>query len=342
MSAWFKMEASMKLKTAKEKRVEIVDDIEIVHDSSIKYEEAELAILKVDTISTFDIYIKRDNEYYLVLYQNQKITQSFIENLKQSRYEDIYTPMEQSKNLIEYMEKSLNDNKEFLREKKSAIIYTTATSIVDDLFKKEITVESLNKTKEVVHQILDNILKNDVTIESLIKVTSYDYYTYTHSVDVSVYSLGIGKELGLREYDLRSLGEAAILHDIGKSRIDPNIVNKNGKLTKEEFEIMKKHTTYGYEILKEKGIKNASILIGARSHHEKLNGDGYPSGLSQKRVPLFARIIAIADIFNALTTKRSYKEALSTFEAIKIMRNNMKDELDQHILKVFILMMSNH
>jgi hypothetical protein len=204
MSAWFKMEASMKLKTAKEKRVEIVDDIEIVHDSSIKYEEAELAILKVDTISTFDIYIKRDNEYYLVLYQNQKITQSFIENLKQSRYEDIYTPMEQSKNLIEYMEKSLNDNKEFLREKKSAIIYTTATSIVDDLFKKEITVESLNKTKEVVHQILDNILKNDVTIESLIKVTSYDYYTYTHSVDVSVYSLGIGKELGLREYDLKS------------------------------------------------------------------------------------------------------------------------------------------
>jgi HD-GYP domain-containing protein (c-di-GMP phosphodiesterase class II) len=103
---------------------------------------------------------------------------------------------------------------------------------------------------------------------------------------------------------------------------------------------MKLHPTYAHQILVEHGVKNPAILSGARDHHEKLDGSGYPRGLKNEDISKFARIIAIADIFNALTTRRSYKPALSTFEALKIMKHQMEGELDPDLLKRFIFMMS--
>lgn len=234
--------------------------------------------------------------------------------------------------------KTLNDVN-IPQKTKNRIVYNTTSSLVNTLFESEITQEKIQETKDSVIAMMQSVIADEITIRSLMEVSSYDYYTYTHCVNVAVYSVGLGKEMGLSGSELERLGCGGILHDLGKSKIDINIVNKQGKLDEEELLAMRKHPSLGYEILKNMDEKDPIILGMVRHHHEKLNAQGYPDGLHGKDLDLYTRIVAIADIFDALTTKRSYKPALSTFDALTLMRKNMKEELDPRLLDLFVLMM---
>ena len=147
-----------------------------------------------------------------------------------------------------------------------------------------------------------------------------DTYVIGHNYRVSRYSLMIMQMID-PNHDDKSLRFAAGFHDIGKAKLDPAILNKPGKLTAEEFEHIKKHPAYSYEILKEHlGEKVANI---AKCHHEKLDGSGYPNGLKAKDIPIESQIIAVADIFDALTTSRSYRDAYSFDQALAIMEEDV-------------------
>ncbi|MDQ1340063.1 MAG: hypothetical protein QG567_1220 [Campylobacterota bacterium] len=334
--------------TASEKTLssDIVDIEELkkdIHDESANVEEVPVKALRCDQASCCDFLVKSSEGFEKIVEKESIITSKIIETLEKNNHKVVYTPSDQVGDLRKYFESNLQAivfDKNITKEEKSEIVYLSATDVVENLFSNPITTESITKTRGVVKNILDGVLSDNITINSLIAVSSYDYYTFTHSVDVSVYALGIGKELKMNPKTLNLLAEGAILHDIGKSKIDIKIVNKPGRLVDEEFKIMKQHPQFSYDILHELGLRNPSILTAARDHHEKLNGKGYPNGISGEQISSFARIIAIADIFNALTTRRSYKPALSSFEALKIMKNEMSEELDENILKVFIYMMS--
>lgn len=313
-----------------------------IHDSP-EYEGLPLRVLRNNSTVMFDIFVKAIGGFKRVAKKSTTITDRLLDTLTENHYDTVYAPYEQKNTLYEYVESNLDSiiyDPKVTIEDKSEMIYSTATDIAEALFSNPITTGTIQRTRGIIKPMLDSILSDNTTIDSLVAVSSYDYYTYTHSVDVSVYSLGIGRELELFPATLNLLGEAAILHDIGKSQIDIDIVNKPGRLTSEEFDTMKLHPVYGHQLLVEHGIKNPAILSGAKDHHEKLNGSGYPQGLKNEEISKFARIIAIADIFNALTTRRSYKAALSTFEALKIMKHQMEGELDEDLLKRFIFMMS--
>jgi putative nucleotidyltransferase with HDIG domain len=170
------------------------------------------------------------------------------------------------------------------------------------------------------------------------KIATHDYYTHTHSINVAIYALSLGSFLGFNEVELEELGEAALLHDLGKSKIASEIINKKGKLTIQEFEIIKKHPNYGVSLGLKLGIKNKKILEGIKYHHEKMDGSGYPSGLYRDEIPLYAKIIGICDIFDALTSQRSYKRAMTSFEALKLMKVDMNKHLDIKLLNQMILM----
>ncbi|MDR1451933.1 MAG: HD-GYP domain-containing protein [Helicobacteraceae bacterium] len=222
---------------------------------------------------------------------------------------------------------------------KSRAIYVETSKIISDLFESDITPEKIHEAKNSVNAMLNGVMSNRITITSLIKVSSYDYYTYTHCVNVGVYAIGLGGEIGLPRNELEQIGAGGIMHDLGKAKVDINIINKPGKLTDEEFAEIKKHPAYGYNILKEQSENDEIILTSVRHHHEKLNGGGYPDGIMGDNLSLYARIVAICDIFDALTTKRSYKPALSTFDALNLMKNKMLAELDAKLLTYFIRMM---
>jgi len=114
------------------------------------------------------------------------------------------------------------------------------------MFKNPESLENVKSAQDIVHSTLEMILNDDSAVESLMKITAHDYYTHTHSLNVSIYTLSLGAFLGITGKDLETLGMAAVLHDLGKSKIDYEIINKNGKLTNEEFDQMKRHPAFGH------------------------------------------------------------------------------------------------
>jgi HD-GYP domain-containing protein (c-di-GMP phosphodiesterase class II) len=222
---------------------------------------------------------------------------------------------------------------------KAIIVYEKASTVIDEMFRNPESLEVAKNVKPVVDSIVDIILHDTKAVASLLKITAHDYYTHTHSINVSIYTLSLGAFLGIQGEDLKALGMAAVLHDIGKSKVNFDIINKNGSLTEVEFEEMKTHPAQGHEIALKLGITDERVLTGIRHHHEKLVGGGYPDNLSGDKISRFARIIGVCDVFDALTTKRSYKDPMTTFESIKLMKEAMKGHLDFEMVNALIRML---
>ncbi|MCW8837576.1 MAG: HD-GYP domain-containing protein [Thiovulaceae bacterium] len=271
-----------------------------------------------------DTVIEKDEKYKL-----QYVEKVFALESEKDKYDNF---------LEHHLQNILKDDLLSLDEK-TDVIYAASTDLTKNLYNNPDSLKNANLSENIVKPMLATIIHNENTISSYLKIIEYDYYTHTHSLNVSVYSLCLGNELNLDEDTLTSLGRAALLHDIGKSKIDPKIVNKQGSLTEEEFEMMKNHPTYGYEIAKEYNIKDQNIIDGIYKHHEKLDGNGYPNKLSSNEIGLFPRIISICDVFDALTTRRSYKPAMKSFEALSLMKTTMSSHLDFSLLSTFIKML---
>ena len=190
-------------------------------------------------------------------------------------------------------------------------------------------------TQNVTGELMKALENNNAIAVDIGSLKVSDEYTFKHSVDVATMSMVIARKYGLDDRSVRDVGIAGLLHDIGKMRIPTDILNKPGRLTDSEFDIMKHHATYGYEMLKEKSVFNDSILLGVLQHHEKLNGTGYPQRLSGDAIHLCARIIAVADIYDSLVTRRSYKQKISKRDSIEMIMA-MTSELDIFVMQSFL------
>lgn len=173
------------------------------------------------------------------------------------------------------------------------------------------------KVTEICNSLYENMHSNIVVTECLNKIKIVDEYTYAHSINVALYSMLIGKWLELPESEIRLLMIAGILHDVGKSKIPINILNKKGPLTGEEFEVIKKHPSLGFEIIKDNADINKKVKEAVLMHHEKENGTGYPFGIKSVGISSFAKIISIADVFDALTSERVYKKRQTPFDTFR-------------------------
>lgn len=184
--------------------------------------------------------------------------------------------------------------------------------------------------------LLDGIIINNNILQSLRVMKYDDDYTLKHSINVGLISAMIGKWYGLSEKQVYELCLAGTLHDIGKSKIPRYIINKPGSLSSQEYSIAKQHVIYGYEILKESKAFSDNICEAILSHHERFNGIGYPQGLKGKAIPLYGRIIAIADVFDAMTNDKSYKKKISPFVAAELIKTMSFEELDPEITSMFL------
>ncbi len=167
-----------------------------------------------------------------------------------------------------------------------------------------------------------------------------DKYTYQHGMNVGIYSAILGRWLGATEKNQESLLIAGLFHDIGKAKISEDIIKKPGPLTKDEYEEIKKHTIYGYEILNEceelKLTYGQGLLMSALQHHEKRDGSGYPEGKSGKKISPVARIVAVADVFDAMTSNRVYKPKDSPFKAVEQLHDDSFYKLDPKAARTFL------
>jgi putative nucleotidyltransferase with HDIG domain len=184
--------------------------------------------------------------------------------------------------------------------------------------------------------MVDYILQEGRAARSLLTIAIHEYYTYTHSVNVAAVGTLFAKELGFKDEDLKHFCAGILLHDIGKTRINTDILNKKGKLTKEEFEEVKRHPEMGVEILKETGNGFTDEYFIALQHHENYDGTGYPRGLKGDEILRCGKIARIIDVYDALTTDRPYAKAIRPFAALVEMKEKMINCFDRTLFKEFV------
>ena len=193
-----------------------------------------------------------------------------------------------------------------------------------------------DRVKRVVNNMIDSIFANQAALASLTRIKDYDEYTFVHSINVCILCLTLGRHLNFSREELEQMGIGALLHDVGKMRIPPHILNKPGKLTEEEFNEVKKHPLYTLEVLdKSHGIPDSSKQV-ALQHHERYNGRGYPRGLRGEEIGRFGQIAAIIDVYDAITADRVYKKAIPLHEGIRIIYQGVKEDFSQLLVEHFI------
>lgn len=245
--------------------------------------------------------------------------------------------------------KKLGIEKVKVYENKSEMIYASGT----ELFKAQYK-DNVNTVKNILHDISegkpldtqtinqasDSILfrinENRDIVSCINEMRDVDEYLYTHSINVALLSMLMGKWLKFDYYKIKSLVNSALLHDIGKSKIPPEILNKPGPLDDSEFNEMKKHTAYGFKIAENMSELSDAELKGILLHHEREDGSGYPFGLRGSSIHVFAKIIAVADVYDAMTSNRCYRKKESPFEVIEYIEKDCFNILDYKIVNVFL------
>lgn len=185
----------------------------------------------------------------------------------------------------------------------------------------------------IVDELLSVISGNDEILTILTDAYLFDEYLYQHSFQVTLYSIAIAKELGYSAEDLRLIGIGALLHDIGKIMVPKEVLTKPGRLSCEEFEAMKQHTRYGFDLLR--NLHSISLIVAhcAFQHHERIDGSGYPRGLVDFEIHPFAKIIGVADVFDAVTTSRVYREKMLPSQGLAILEAGSGTIYDARIVK---------
>ena len=190
-------------------------------------------------------------------------------------------------------------------------------------------------TNSITNDLLDAIDSNNAIAIDINELKTSDEYTFKHSVDVATISMILAKQQGLSRQDIYQIGVAGLLHDVGKTRVPLEILNKPGRLDDKEFEVMKQHSVYGYRMVKDKPNFNEAISLAVLQHHEKINGLGYPMGVNENQITPYAKILSVADIYDALVTERPYKQAFSQRDAVEMIMS-MTHELDMDAMKSFL------
>lgn len=223
------------------------------------------------------------------------------------------------------------------RLKSIQTIKTEFLTIADEIkLKKTFNGDHLSKNfSMIISNILEEIKSNKDVLTVLSDVYLYDNYIFSHSLNVTIYALGLALELNYTDKQINEIGLGAILHDVGKMLTPTEILNKPARLTQEEFEIVKLHTTDGYKMLKD--LPNIPLLTAhcAFQHHERLNGSGYPQGLSGDKIHPYAQIIGICDVFDAVTSNRVYRRAMLPHEGLELLYAGVGTLYSEELIRAF-------
>lgn len=284
-------------------------------------------------------YDDGNGTYYPVLFPNKSISEL---EAKQWQTVNLYvTPDEEAAYenyaVLHMTPHMTQDFKTFIA--RSKLMLQKSEQMMQAIFSHPESSDNLVKVNAIVNDLIVTVLNEEFNVTSLIELTQEDYDIHTHSINVSIYALSLGKYLNLQENDLHQLGIAALIHDLGKSKIRADVINKQGRLTSYEFEYVKRHPKLSHEIAQKMGITDEKILYAIKHHKENIDGTGYPDHIKAGQISLFARMLSICDTFDAMTSNRSYKDSVSTFDTLKMMKTKMNHQLDERLLNSFIMMM---
>lgn len=223
----------------------------------------------------------------------------------------------------------------------SAQAWLVLDSLLDDvnaIFEHVSDGGNLNviRLKKSVEPVVESMSRNPDACIWLARLKQHDQYAYQHSLSASIWAVALGRQLGLPKHDLRSLAIGCMLMDVGKLRVDPELLKAPRTLTGEESEQMQEHVAQGINIVRESGMMNKDVLDIVAHHHERHDGSGYPHGMVGDEIPAMARIAAIVDTYDAVTSNRNYATAMSPSDAIKMLYKSRNLEFQAELVEVFI------
>ncbi len=276
----------------------------------------------------------------ILLAKGTKISSKFREKIKEAGFYTVYI-------LDEYSNEEIEDIiKPEIRRKTITSVTTVLNHISDSnnpeknfSHKKKLETNingGLEQIEELVKNIVDDVFSQKNVMINLVDIKNNDSYTYYHSVNVGILALVLGIGMNMNKMDLYDLVMGSLLHDVGKMFIPKEILNKKGKLTPEEFSIMQEHSSRGFNYLKDHTDLSGKVRIIALQHQEKVDGTGYPYNLKNDQIFPLSRITSIADVYDALTSARPYRNGLHPNEAVEYIMGSGGRYFDMDMVKVFV------
>lgn len=319
---------------------------------------------KIGTKIGFDCYIQRFNGYVIIIEAGTLLD------------EKIYKRITKEKLQIFIKNVDYQDYKEYVQENRHRINFEKSTLVLENEIKKSLEIykvlsqDTLSniKIKHIYDQgknlinawlgekrgkrlpvdafdcLAENIVmiiyENKITLSSLNEFLDGHYTLATHLLNVALFTALLANQLDLDLDDKQKVVLSALLHDIGKAEVDENLLEKPDLLSQKEFDIVKTHSLESVMLVKKAGLKDRLIIEGIKHHHEKLDGSGYPEGLSEKRISQFGQILAVCDVFDALVTIKPYRGAYSTYNALMLIRKEYNKKLNMKFVNIFIKLLS--
>ncbi|MFN8790846.1 MAG: HD-GYP domain-containing protein [Bdellovibrionales bacterium] len=297
------------------------------------YFRIRLSTIRPDKITAFNIYVFIDHKYYLYLKQGERLSDGKIELLHGRDTGASFFVRNSDKEIYRaWVKEEINSNNVGPAQK-AKILRESSIAIMEDLFEVPDVNVALDEAKPIVAEFIDFMEAHPDSMHFMLSLSGHDFYTYNHSLDVSIYALGLGKVLGYDKKTLEELGLGSLFHDVGKRNVSLDILCKKGPLDEAEWAQMKMHATYGLQILDQHpGISDA-VKAAAFEHHESWEGNGYPQQIRGQEIHPFARIVALTDTYDAMTTQRSYNKPMSPLDALTMMKEKLAGRYDPEMLK---------
>ncbi|MCB0350688.1 MAG: HD domain-containing protein [Bdellovibrionales bacterium] len=279
----------------------------------------------------FDLYVLINNKQIHYLRAGGMLIQEKLAKFESKAPDSFYLKIEDRAAFKAYVHQHLMGT-DLSPQEKAVMLRESSLTLIEELFESPDINRALEESKVVINQFVDLMGSEPDAMAHLIGLSSHDFYTYTHSLDVGVYCLGLAKVLGFSQADLVEMGQGALFHDIGKRHVSAEIITKDGPLNDVEWAQMQRHPQYGLVILNEHNASDA-LKACCFEHHESVAGNGYPQQLTASEIHPMAKIIALTDTFDALTTQRSYNKPMKPSGALDFMKSKLAGRYDADMLK---------
>jgi HD-GYP domain-containing protein (c-di-GMP phosphodiesterase class II) len=296
-----------------------------------KYIKIRLNSIHPSAPVPFDIFVHIGEKYIHYLRAGDRLTAEKIDNFERRAPDAFFIYASERNNYRDYVQGRMVSDQLPTRDK-ALILRESSMSIVEELFESPDVARALRESKEVITNFVSFMDQDPEAMAHLIGLSSHDFYTYNHSLDVGIYSLGLGKIAGYSGQELHEMGQGALFHDVGKRQVSVDIICKAGPLTDIEWAQMQKHPQFGLMILNNYQVSEA-IKACCFEHHESFLGNGYPQQLLGHEIHPMARIVAITDTYDALTTKRSYNEPMMPSDALNLMTQKLAGRYDPELMR---------
>lgn len=305
-----------------------------------KYRTIIIKSLFVEELLGFDIYLKHGHNYTLYKPKTSPFSARDKERFENNKVEKLYLKADDFSDFNKYMENNLKQiifNDQISLESKVKAVYATSINFLDEIYSKSYDIGSENKVDrsyELAKHIMELAMSDKEALNHISTLINGNFCEFAHGVHMASISVSFANyAYNLDKDELVDIALGSILHDIGKTKIDNLILNKPGKLLNEEYEIIKKHPIYGYDMLK--SFYTETILNMVKGHHERWCGNGYPTGISGNKISRNALISIICDVYCALVVDRPYRDAMLRSEALLMMEEKMADHFNPELFKKF-------